>query len=73
MPTHITFRFEARIEQADPTGEPCERCDDVPYLFAWVVVVSINGMIPANGRTYLCESCKDVVSEQFRDDPDFHR
>lgn len=59
MGTHLFFDFETRPEPTDPTGDPCEKCKDIPYLKAWLWLILIDGRVTS--RIYLCESCTDAL------------
>lgn len=59
MATHINFDFDIRPEPTEPTGDPCERCEEIPYLFAWWWLLLIDGQ--EIRRHYLCGDCTDAL------------
>lgn len=68
MAAYLNFTLRVEYELTNPTGDPCEACDDVPYLTAWHAVVIVSDRNETATQVYLCESCKDVIRERF--DPD---
>lgn len=66
MTERLRFSVDFEVVATDPTGEPCERCREIPYLTAWLWLILIDRII--SEQVYLCESCTDALRDQSDDE-----
>lgn len=58
------FSIRLQLNTTDPTGDPCDRCGEIYYLRAFLIVIVVGSSETLLG--YYCEGCKDVARERFR-------
>ena len=59
----VTLKHE--LLEAEPTGDPCVSCHDVPYLAAkrFVCCASVDGHPMTRQEIYLCPSCAEMLQD----------
>ncbi len=62
MTERLRFSVDFEVTQTAPTGDPCERCHDIPYLTAWLWLILIDSIV--SQQVYLCESCTDALRDE---------
>lgn len=60
---NVTITVAAEIVSADPTGEQCDGCGEIPYLSAFAIVAVINDEATDKVLAYLCPDCVEMIRE----------
>lgn len=64
LATSFCLIAKLSVRDAEPTGDPCEICGDVPYLDAAELVMALSGgeLLPVG---LICRACATEISAAF--------